>query len=253
MRECLKEFFSLQTQLLGTSDDFRRLFVLQENVQLNPRHVAPYRAIQMRGESYGAVSGGETAMTRDYGAVSGGETAVTRDYGAVSGGETAVARDCEETAAVCCDEDGAVSGGETAVTRDCEETAVTRDCSSTVDRRRLCAVMKTGLYQVGRQLRPETARRRLRGCIRRGDGYGAVSGGEAAVTRDCEETAVTRDCEETATELYQAGRQLRSCIRRGGSCDHRPNDCCYNSSCRCNLWGTNCRCQRMGLFQKWGK
>ncbi|KAK8745460.1 hypothetical protein OTU49_000197, partial [Cherax quadricarinatus] len=45
----------------------------------------------------------------------------------------------------------------------------------------------------------------------------------------------------------------RSCIRRGGTCDHRPNDCCYNSSCRCNLWGTNCRCQRMGLFQQWGK
>ncbi|XP_064488980.1 uncharacterized protein LOC135400905 isoform X2 [Ornithodoros turicata] len=45
----------------------------------------------------------------------------------------------------------------------------------------------------------------------------------------------------------------RSCIRRGGSCDHRPSDCCYSSSCRCNLWGTNCRCQRMGLFQKWGR
>nr|QIS92943.1 prepro-agatoxin-like peptide isoform 2 [Homarus americanus] len=45
----------------------------------------------------------------------------------------------------------------------------------------------------------------------------------------------------------------RSCIRRGGMCDHRPNDCCYNSSCRCNLWGTNCRCQRMGIFQQWGK
>lgn len=44
----------------------------------------------------------------------------------------------------------------------------------------------------------------------------------------------------------------RSCIRRGGACDHRLNDCCYNSSCRCNLWGSNCRCQRMGLFQKWG-
>ncbi|KAK5643987.1 hypothetical protein RI129_007832 [Pyrocoelia pectoralis] len=44
----------------------------------------------------------------------------------------------------------------------------------------------------------------------------------------------------------------RACIRRGGNCDHRPNDCCYNSSCRCNLWGANCRCQRMGLFQKWG-
>ncbi|KAK9751631.1 Conotoxin [Popillia japonica] len=46
--------------------------------------------------------------------------------------------------------------------------------------------------------------------------------------------------------------QKRACIRRGGNCDHRPNDCCYNSSCRCNLWGSNCRCQRMGLFQKWG-
>lgn len=44
----------------------------------------------------------------------------------------------------------------------------------------------------------------------------------------------------------------RSCIRRGGTCEHRTNDCCYNSSCRCNLWGSNCRCQRMGLFQKWG-
>uniref|UniRef100_A0A336K798 CSON002471 protein n=1 Tax=Culicoides sonorensis TaxID=179676 RepID=A0A336K798_CULSO len=44
----------------------------------------------------------------------------------------------------------------------------------------------------------------------------------------------------------------RSCIRRNGNCDHRPNDCCYQSSCRCNLWGSNCRCQRMGLFQKWG-
>nr|CAI5852176.1 unnamed protein product [Callosobruchus analis] len=44
----------------------------------------------------------------------------------------------------------------------------------------------------------------------------------------------------------------RACIRRGGNCDYRPNDCCYSSSCRCNLWGSNCRCQRMGLFQKWG-
>ncbi|GFT67744.1 uncharacterized protein NPIL_1981 [Nephila pilipes] len=47
--------------------------------------------------------------------------------------------------------------------------------------------------------------------------------------------------------------EKRSCIRRGGSCDHRPNDCCFSSACRCNLWGTNCRCQRAGLFQRWGK
>ncbi|XP_070506629.1 toxin Tbo-IT2-like [Chironomus tepperi] len=50
-----------------------------------------------------------------------------------------------------------------------------------------------------------------------------------------------------------APAEKRACIRRSGNCDHRPNGCCANSSCRCNLWGSNCRCQRMGLFQKWGK
>ncbi|XP_076312501.1 xibalbin-1-like [Tachypleus tridentatus] len=45
----------------------------------------------------------------------------------------------------------------------------------------------------------------------------------------------------------------RTCISRGRSCDVRPNSCCGGSSCRCNLWGTNCRCQRQGLFQGWGK
>ncbi|XP_075213998.1 xibalbin-1-like [Lycorma delicatula] len=43
------------------------------------------------------------------------------------------------------------------------------------------------------------------------------------------------------------------CIGRGGSCDNRSSDCCEFTSCRCNLWGANCRCQRRGLFQKWGK
>ncbi|XP_023230478.1 toxin Tbo-IT2-like [Centruroides vittatus] len=47
--------------------------------------------------------------------------------------------------------------------------------------------------------------------------------------------------------------EKRNCIRRGKSCDNKPNGCCENSSCRCNLWGTNCRCQRAGLFQRWGK
>uniref|UniRef100_A0A4Q8K9M1 U12-Hexatoxin-Hc1a_1 n=1 Tax=Hadronyche cerberea TaxID=1107879 RepID=A0A4Q8K9M1_HADCE len=49
------------------------------------------------------------------------------------------------------------------------------------------------------------------------------------------------------------GYEKRSCLRRGSSCDHRPHDCCYSSACRCNLWGTNCRCQRAGLFQRWGR
>ncbi|XP_076335157.1 xibalbin-1-like [Tachypleus tridentatus] len=47
--------------------------------------------------------------------------------------------------------------------------------------------------------------------------------------------------------------EKRSCIPRSGSCDNRPYSCCGGSSCRCNLWGTNCRCQRQGLFQGWGK
>ncbi|XP_078049111.1 xibalbin-1 isoform X2 [Augochlora pura] len=52
--------------------------------------------------------------------------------------------------------------------------------------------------------------------------------------------------------LLRAGQQKRACIKRGGNCDHRPKDCCHSSSCRCNLWGSNCRCQRAGFFQKWG-
>ncbi|KAI1307930.1 Transmembrane protein 33 [Halotydeus destructor] len=47
--------------------------------------------------------------------------------------------------------------------------------------------------------------------------------------------------------------EKRGCLRRGGSCDGRPQDCCPSSSCRCNLWGVNCRCSRQGLFQKWGR
>ncbi|XP_020294827.1 uncharacterized protein LOC109860250 isoform X2 [Pseudomyrmex gracilis] len=57
---------------------------------------------------------------------------------------------------------------------------------------------------------------------------------------------------DNALENLIRAAQKRSCIRRGGNCDHRPNDCCYSSSCRCNLWMSNCQCQRMGLFQKWG-
>lgn len=45
----------------------------------------------------------------------------------------------------------------------------------------------------------------------------------------------------------------KSCVPRGGNCDHRPKYCCNGGSCRCNLWGVNCKCQRMGFFQKWGK
>uniref|UniRef100_A0A4Q8K3N9 U27-Liphistoxin-Lsp1d_1 n=1 Tax=Liphistius sp. SGP-2016 TaxID=1905180 RepID=A0A4Q8K3N9_9ARAC len=45
-------------------------------------------------------------------------------------------------------------------------------------------------------------------------------------------------------------RKKRSCIRRGRVCDGKNNQCCSNFSCRCNLWGTDCRCVRAGLFQR---
>ncbi|XP_017779884.1 PREDICTED: uncharacterized protein LOC108565102 isoform X2 [Nicrophorus vespilloides] len=69
-----------------------------------------------------------------------------------------------------------------------------------------------------------------------------------------EDDGIISDDEYAENEIdsLMQSAQKRACIRRGGNCDHRPNDCCYNSSCRCNLWGSNCRCQRMGLFQKWG-
>ncbi|CAN7993937.1 U8-agatoxin-Ao1a [Ixodes scapularis] len=54
-------------------------------------------------------------------------------------------------------------------------------------------------------------------------------------------------------ENYLMSADKRSCIKRNGICDGRPNDCCHQSACRCNLWGTNCRCMRAGLFQSLGK
>ena len=33
----------------------------------------------------------------------------------------------------------------------------------------------------------------------------------------------------------------RLCILPTMSCNLRPNYCCPNTTCRCNLWGQNCR------------
>ncbi|XP_076175719.1 xibalbin-1 isoform X2 [Ptiloglossa arizonensis] len=64
---------------------------------------------------------------------------------------------------------------------------------------------------------------------------------------------VDSDYSDNALEnLMRAAQQKRVCVQRGRNCDHRPKDCCNSSSCRCNLWGTNCKCQRVGFFQKWG-
>lgn len=45
------------------------------------------------------------------------------------------------------------------------------------------------------------------------------------------------------------------CLKRGFQCEPSATGsraCCPNSTCRCNLWGDQCRCQRMGLLQRWG-
>ncbi|KAI1307931.1 hypothetical protein HDE_00594 [Halotydeus destructor] len=42
----------------------------------------------------------------------------------------------------------------------------------------------------------------------------------------------------------------RACARRGSTCAGLGSkDCCEGNMCRCNLFGSNCRCQRTGLLQ----
>merc|ERR1719228_1073446 len=40
------------------------------------------------------------------------------------------------------------------------------------------------------------------------------------------------------------------CIRFGKGCSKQGILCCGSNVCRCNLFGSNCRCQRSGLFGK---
>merc|ERR1711872_338070 len=42
------------------------------------------------------------------------------------------------------------------------------------------------------------------------------------------------------------------CIQPNWSCQTNTATCCEGFTCRCNLFGTNCRCQRMGIFQRFG-
>uniref|UniRef100_P0DRI9 Xibalbin-13 2 n=1 Tax=Xibalbanus tulumensis TaxID=1519145 RepID=XIBD2_XIBTU len=40
------------------------------------------------------------------------------------------------------------------------------------------------------------------------------------------------------------------CIRHHKYCGHRPKRCCSGLFCRCNTFGTNCRCQSKGALGK---
>jgi len=42
------------------------------------------------------------------------------------------------------------------------------------------------------------------------------------------------------------------CIPHGRSCTSMPKFCCKPAKCRCNLFGSNCKCARPGLFSKFG-
>uniref|UniRef100_A0A1V1WBV1 Putative Ca+2 channel toxin-like spider n=1 Tax=Superstitionia donensis TaxID=311983 RepID=A0A1V1WBV1_9SCOR len=54
---------------------------------------------------------------------------------------------------------------------------------------------------------------------------------------------------EGGDSMIRVARQARRCIPKYRSCDHNKSGCCDNASCRCNLFGTNCKCQRKGIFQ----
>ncbi|XP_029165219.1 uncharacterized protein LOC114936249 isoform X1 [Nylanderia fulva] len=82
-----------------------------------------------------------------------------------------------------------------------------------------------------------------------GEDAGDFQGDDSSDYTDNALESLMRAAQKRSSLIYL---YRRACIRRGGNCDHRPKDCCYSSSCRCNLWGSNCQCQRMGLFQKWG-
>lgn len=45
-------------------------------------------------------------------------------------------------------------------------------------------------------------------------------------------------------------RANKGCIKRNAICDAQNDNCCNGSTCRCTLIGSNCRCGRPGLFQK---
>lgn len=64
-----------------------------------------------------------------------------------------------------------------------------------------------------------------------------------------------------ALESYYQGRNEKSkrgmfCVRRDNSCPYAENGrdiCCKGSQCSCNIFGQNCKCSTIGLFQRLGR
>lgn len=54
--------------------------------------------------------------------------------------------------------------------------------------------------------------------------------------------------------LSDGGIQKRGrlCFAHGKSCVAAPSFCCSPAKCRCNIFGSNCKCARPGLFAQFG-
>jgi len=50
---------------------------------------------------------------------------------------------------------------------------------------------------------------------------------------------------------YKTNKRWHICTPHNLSCNFSPNSCCPGTTCICNLWGQNCRCQRIGLLSQW--
>merc|ERR1711935_1148787 len=49
-------------------------------------------------------------------------------------------------------------------------------------------------------------------------------------------------------QLPHTQKRGRLCFRRGKSCTTKFNLCCNGNECRCNLFGSNCKCARPSMF-----
>jgi len=57
-----------------------------------------------------------------------------------------------------------------------------------------------------------------------------------------------------ANQPLEGGVQKRGrlCFAHGKSCVAAPSFCCAPAKCRCNIFGSNCKCARPGLFAQFG-
>merc|ERR1711953_202193 len=58
----------------------------------------------------------------------------------------------------------------------------------------------------------------------------------------------------TESRMEKRGRKF--CLRRDMTCPNvegKRDFCCKGSQCACNIFGQNCRCSSLGLFQRLGR